>query len=139
MYRAIMNATLNDIARAVGCSNATVSRVINNVGQVAPEMREAVLSAIRQFNYVPRPGAMRPDDSADQKETSLVELILFWDAPYEPVTYSNSNLNVGPLKEFPHEQRLNDANWLSDSFTRLIIDGVLYESPQWNFKTAIQM
>ena len=40
---------IEDIAKLAGVSTATVSRVLNNVGNVAPATREAVLNASRQL------------------------------------------------------------------------------------------
>src|SRR5688500_4572070 len=40
-----------DVARAAGVSEATVSRVINNRGVVAPETRKAVEEAMRSVGY----------------------------------------------------------------------------------------
>jgi DNA-binding LacI/PurR family transcriptional regulator len=47
------HVALSDIARDVGVSTATVSRVINNRGHIAPATRERVLRAVRRHNYYP--------------------------------------------------------------------------------------
>ncbi|ACQ81641.1 transcriptional regulator, LacI family [Beutenbergia cavernae DSM 12333] len=44
---------VREIARLAGVSTATVSRVYRGVGQVSPEMRERVLSAIETHGYRP--------------------------------------------------------------------------------------
>lgn len=49
--------TLDDVARAVGVSSATVSRVINNTGQIAEETRARVQAAILELNYKPHEAA----------------------------------------------------------------------------------
>ena len=46
-------ATIYDIARAAQVSIATVSRVVNNSGNVSPVTREKVLKAIQRMDYVP--------------------------------------------------------------------------------------
>lgn len=51
------NATIKDVARISGVSLATVSRVINNAGQVNPQLREKVLSAIQSTGYHPNQAA----------------------------------------------------------------------------------
>lgn len=48
-----MNSTIHDVARMAGVSTATVSRVINGVGNVRPETRQKVLEAIEALNYQP--------------------------------------------------------------------------------------
>nr|WP_040289559.1 LacI family DNA-binding transcriptional regulator [Alicyclobacillus hesperidum] len=45
--------TSRDVARKAGVSPATVSRVLNNSGYVAADVRERVNQAIRELNYVP--------------------------------------------------------------------------------------
>ncbi|MDD3839109.1 MAG: LacI family DNA-binding transcriptional regulator [Clostridia bacterium] len=46
-----MNAS--DIAKIAGVSRSTVSRVINNYGNVTEETRKKVIKAIQEYNYVP--------------------------------------------------------------------------------------
>ncbi|MCY6960304.1 LacI family DNA-binding transcriptional regulator [Clostridium brassicae] len=48
-----MTATINDIAKAAGVSQATVSRVLNNSGYVKDETRNKVLKVIKELNYAP--------------------------------------------------------------------------------------
>ncbi|NMA48319.1 MAG: LacI family transcriptional regulator [Tissierellia bacterium] len=47
----------SDIAKIVGVSRSTVSRVVNNYGNVTEETREKVLKAIEEYNYVPHASA----------------------------------------------------------------------------------
>ncbi|MCD8547377.1 MAG: LacI family DNA-binding transcriptional regulator [Aeromonadaceae bacterium] len=46
-------ATIKDVSRLANVSISTVSRVINNTAQVAPEKREAVLNAMKELNFRP--------------------------------------------------------------------------------------
>jgi len=46
-------ASIRDIAHSVGCSIATVSRVVNNRDAVDPETRKRVLAAIKKYDYRP--------------------------------------------------------------------------------------
>ncbi|MGQ6981213.1 LacI family DNA-binding transcriptional regulator [Vibrio cholerae] len=46
-------ATINDVCKLAGVSKATVSRVLNETGQVKAQTREAVLAAIQQLGYQP--------------------------------------------------------------------------------------
>ena len=52
-------ARLHDVARAAGVHVSTVSRVINNSGDVAvrPETRERILAAARDLQYRPNANA----------------------------------------------------------------------------------
>jgi LacI family transcriptional regulator len=49
--------TIDDVARVAGVSIATVSRVLNNTGKVAPETAERVHAAVAELDYVPHAGA----------------------------------------------------------------------------------
>ena len=46
-------ATIKDVSQLANVSISTVSRVINNTAQVAPEKREAVLAAMKELNFRP--------------------------------------------------------------------------------------
>src|SRR5262245_42473101 len=48
--------SVRQIARQVGVSPATVSRVINNRANVTPEMRRRILGAVNRSRYVPKVG-----------------------------------------------------------------------------------
>jgi LacI family transcriptional regulator len=51
------NATIIDVAEEAGVSIKTVSRVINNVTTVKPQVRERVARAIEKLDYHPNPSA----------------------------------------------------------------------------------
>lgn len=45
--------TTSEIAKKLGISRATVSRVLNNNPNVKPETRQKVLAALKELNYIP--------------------------------------------------------------------------------------
>lgn len=49
----------NEIAKLVGVSRSTVSRVINNYPDISPATREKVLKVIKEYNYYPNSSARR--------------------------------------------------------------------------------
>ena len=49
--------TIQDIAKLCGVSVSTVSRVLNDRPDVSPAVREVVLEAVRESNYVPNNSA----------------------------------------------------------------------------------
>lgn len=63
-------ATMIDVAKAADVSHQTVSRVINNHPNVAPETRERVLKVIEELNY--RPNRMARSLAAKQTRTLAI-------------------------------------------------------------------
>lgn len=64
--------TLEEVAKTIGVSRATVSRVINNVPTVDPALREAVERAIEETGYVPNRAAR----SLVTRRTDSVALVI---------------------------------------------------------------
>ena len=52
-----MGTTINDIANAAGVGISTVSRVLNNSGSASNDVKERVMKAVRELNYVPNDSA----------------------------------------------------------------------------------
>lgn len=52
-------ATLNDIAQALGLTQATVSYALSGKGRVAPQTRQAVLDTAKKLDFRPNPHAQR--------------------------------------------------------------------------------
>lgn len=64
--------TIRDVAKRAGVAPITVSRVINNSGNVTPETRQRVEEAIRELNYVPN----RVARSLRLKRTHTIALVV---------------------------------------------------------------
>jgi len=67
-----MAVTIKDIAKAVGVSPSTVSRVCNNNPSISKETRERVQKAIRELGYE----LPSPQDSAPSQATKSIGVIL---------------------------------------------------------------
>lgn len=65
-------ATMKEIARLAGVSQATVSRVINGVENVHPEIRERVMKWVRELDYQPNVNAR----SLKQQRSNLLGIVL---------------------------------------------------------------
>jgi LacI family transcriptional regulator len=65
-------STISDVARRAGVSGMTVSRVINNSGYASPEVRDRVISAVAELDYVPNALAR----SLHVKRTQTLALVL---------------------------------------------------------------
>ena len=48
-----MSVTLRDVARTAGVSVKTVSRVVNNQGEISEETRQRIKSVVREMGYRP--------------------------------------------------------------------------------------
>jgi DNA-binding LacI/PurR family transcriptional regulator len=65
-------ATIKDVAKTLGISVSTVSRVMNGQDRVSPAMRKKVLETARRLNYVPSLAAV----SVVRKQTKLIAALL---------------------------------------------------------------
>ena len=45
------NPTLQDVAKKIGVSTATVSRIVNENPSMTPDIREKVKTALKEMNY----------------------------------------------------------------------------------------
>ncbi|BCY12139.1 LacI family DNA-binding transcriptional regulator [Actinoplanes sp. L3-i22] len=71
--------TLEDVARVAGVSRATVSRVVNGVRNVDPQLHEVVWSAVEQTGYVPN----RLARSLVTRRTGTVTLVVSDSEPHD--------------------------------------------------------
>jgi LacI family transcriptional regulator len=67
-----MPITIHDIAEKAGVSHTTVSRVVNNLGNVRPVTMEKVESAIAELNYIPNAYAR----GLSQKKTNVIGVVV---------------------------------------------------------------
>ncbi len=100
--------TIKDVAERAGVSPMTVSRVLNNMGNVKPSTRERVQQAIDELGYVPSSVAK----SLRSKRTHTLALLVpdganaFWttvargveDGLEELAAYSKGEVEWGKYK-----------------------------------------
>ena len=72
MEKETASITIHDVAEVAGVSISTVSRVVNDLGRVAPETRRKVESAIRRLNFQPNSRAQ----ALSRKRTDTIGLIV---------------------------------------------------------------
>lgn len=113
--------TINDIARLSGVGKSTVSRVLNNEGNVSPQTRERVLQVIEQEHFSPSKSAraMRGFsdkivaiivsrlDSPSENQAVRAMLPLFYQQGYDPIVLE-SQFSAERVKE--HLQVLKQRN-----------------------------
>ena len=68
--------TMEDVARHVGVTRMTVSRVLNGTGRISPAMRTAVQESMRVLNYQPNLHAQRLSTGRCPNLVSLFSLYL---------------------------------------------------------------
>lgn len=130
--------TLDDIARAAGCSAATVSRVINNRGAVGIETRAAILKVLKQQGFVPRKYRRdNPAEPVSETATRLVEVVLHIPTPMEQVEHGPGGLTIMPLKPVDPDDLLGPQHRLSNSFFLRIVDGIVEELLRWGYRAVV--
>ena len=99
-----MTATIHDIAKASGVSQATVSRVLNSSGYVKDETRDKVLKVIKELNYAP--SAIARSLSTSKSAVTSVTWLRFFPRnranpssphPYGPPLHRQGILQAPPL------------------------------------------
>jgi len=125
--------SIKDVARQAGVSYQTVSRVINDKGEVSPETRERVLSAIETLKY--RPSLAAQVFARDR--TRIIGVVIPWGAEFLSVNHHLLQLILGADLEASvrdYSVLISAARSSADkasSYERLlhrhIVDGVIVE------------
>lgn len=88
------NSTIDDVAEAAGVARVTVSRVLNNVGNVRSATRERVLRAVEELGYSVNQQARALASGSGRQ----VMLIHAHNPEREPNSYYNAGLELGALR-----------------------------------------
>jgi len=143
----LVHCTAEQIARKVGCSISTVSRVLNNSAPVSAQARSAVLDAVKQAGGIPRVLGRRaptirrgPAQSADPDQGDLVEILM-------AVRYNRSIINVSdggdvvidPVDQLPASRFFSSMGRFTNSYYRHIIDGAIAELKRCNRRAVLQV
>lgn len=124
-----MSVTMRQIAAALGVSVTTISKVINNRGDIGPEMRARVLAKIDEVGYRPNAVArsltLRRTHTlgvvvADLMHSFFVEVVTAIEGYIRPRGYGLLVCNVGedPSRERPQLEMLLDRQ----------VDGIILAS-----------
>ncbi len=147
-----VSANIETIAQMVGCSIATVSRVINNTDSVSNHLRQAILQAMREVNYVPRKRqaqrgdvhggrpALRARPAAEaEARPALVDVLLHWRGALEHYSFPGGRINVDFVDDCADYTALQNTERIANSFFRTIIDGICAELTEWGYRPVLQM
>lgn len=137
-----MTITAEQIARKMGISNATVSRVLNNSQNVSPETREAVLSMVRASGGVPRVLGRRTKRSigrAPVMPSGVVQILM---VSRYMIPNVEAELNAPP-EERP--ERVSPTAFfspqarLATSYSRHIINGIIDELRHYDMRAMVRV
>lgn len=128
--------TLEDIAKKVGVSRSTISRVVNGHPNVSPEVRKRVLKAIQSTGFHPNAAAR----SLASQRTHVIGLVLprssstFFTDPYFPqltqgIAYGCNNSDM-TLSLFLVGNQEDEEKITPRISRRGLLDGILIQSGQ---------
>jgi len=129
-----MHVTLQDVAELAGVSTKTVSRVVNNQGEISAVTRQRVQAAIAQLNYRPN---ILARSLVNQRTNSLA--VVAWGIDY----YGPSRTLVGIENQsdelgyslFLNLQAHPDSSYLNidrilDTLVERRVDGIIWAVPE---------
>jgi LacI family transcriptional regulator len=127
-----MNVTMHDVAKLAGVSTKTVSRVVNNQGEISESTRSRVQAAIEQLGYRPN---ILARSLVNQRSNMLA--VVTWGIDY----YGPSRILVGIVqrsKEMGYSLFLNlmahpcedSSGQILDNLIAHRVDGILWAVPE---------
>ncbi len=127
-----MHVTLQDVAQLAGVSTKTVSRVVNNQGEISETTRQRVQAAIAQLNYQPN---ILARSLVNQRTNTLA--VVAWGIDY----YGPSRTVVGienKSDELGYSLFLNllahpdegDIDRILDTLVARRVDGIIWAVPE---------
>lgn len=136
-HDAAMPATIGDIAKSSGYSPATISRVINGVDGVRPEVRAEVERIAKELGYV---GRRNRSPRSPAGSIRLIEVILHRRTGTERLEVGAiGGLSLGPLLPADEAQRQGDQWIASNDFYRKMLDGIMHQLRDHDGKAVLQM
>ena len=134
------SVTIRDVARAAGVSVATVSYVLNNSGRVGRPTRRAVLSAVRNLDYVANLNARNLAKDASQTLGMIVSDI---ENPFFPEVIKGFEQRA---REQSYNVILSDTNYeatvMTEAATRMLrqrVRGLSFVTSEVSLETIRQI
>jgi DNA-binding LacI/PurR family transcriptional regulator len=137
-----MKHSIIDISKMAGCSTATVSRVLNNIGQISKETRASVMKAVEAVNYVPRGSHARKSKSVSSmnsgKGVRIIELVFCFREIMEYLSLGDYSLSVRKSDPLANSSEMDNQLRHGSSFYRMLSEGVMDEARRCGFKTIVR-
>jgi len=134
--------TAEQIARKIGVSNATVSRVLNNSDSVSPATREIVLAAVRENGRMPRlmgRRTKRPKTNKPAiKSPDLVQVVMYSRFPIDKINRRDAGRGT-EIDRLDPEQFFASSARLATSYSRHIIEGIIGELGKFGLRAVVQV
>jgi LacI family transcriptional regulator len=124
--------TITQVAQEAGVSTQTVSRVINNRPDVAPETRARVLQVIERFNYQPNILAR----SLIRRHSNTIGVVAMASSYYGPSTTLVGiekmirRLGYSLLLDFMHHPERDDVELVINRLVSQQVDGIIWAIPE---------
>jgi LacI family transcriptional regulator len=124
--------TITQVAQEAGVSTQTVSRVINNRLDVAPETRARVQQVIERFNYQPNILAR----SLIRRHSNTIGVVAMASSYYGPSTTlvgiekTIRRLEYSLLLDFMHHPERDDVEMVINRLVSQRVDGIIWAIPQ---------
>lgn len=127
LSRRFPSITIKDIAKKAGVSTATVSRVLNNIGNVSEEKTRLIQKIVEQENYQPNALAR----SLIQEKTKTIGIIIpdINNLYYPPVLRGMQDvceLNGDTVFLCNTDQDIEKEKWYVNSFLEKRVDGIAF-------------
>jgi LacI family transcriptional regulator len=123
------------IAEKVGCSEATVSRVLNGTGLVSAKTEQAVLAALRENKGLLNRRRMRQEMLSGRAgaedagtQSGLIEIVVQLAGPFQRIEVKNGQVQVGPLAVCPPDRFFEPENRYSNNYHREVVGGAADEA-----------
>ena len=127
-----MHVTLHDVARSAGVSTKTVSRVVNNQGEISEATRQRVQVAIEQLGYRPNILARSLVNQRSDTLAVVASGLEYYGPSHTLVGIEQQAYELGYsvlLSLLPRPDDTN-VNPVLDAFVARRVDGIIWAVPQ---------
>jgi LacI family transcriptional regulator len=127
-----MHVTLQDVARLAGVSTKTVSRVVNDQGEISESTRQRVQAAIEQLGYRPNITARNLVSGRSDTLAVMASGLEYYGPSHTLVGIEQQSCDLGYsllLSLLPRPEDTN-VNPVLDTFIARRVDGIIWAVPE---------